>query len=251
MASNNEIINEKKFVSRDTQRRLIRDISSLYKNPLNDQGIYYIHDDEDILKGYAMIYGPNGTPYENGVYLFEFYFPSDYPVNPPKVIFLNRDGKTRFNPNLYRNGKVCLSILNTWRGEGWTSCQTIRSVLLTLVTVLNENPLLNEPGVTERHSDFRPYNKIIEYKNIEYSILELVTGDNFPSMCVPFLNFAKENIHTNKKKILEKVEKLAIKNPEPIYLSSRVYDMSFKVDYNKLFNRIIVMFAKLDEEFSQ
>lgn len=25
-------------------------------------------------------------------------------------------GKVRFNPNLYNNGKVCLSLLGTWSG---------------------------------------------------------------------------------------------------------------------------------------
>ena len=110
----NEII-KKKFITTQTQKRLISDITNLYKNPLNEQGIYYIHDDENMLKGHAMIIGPQDTPYEDGMYFFEFTFPYDYPINPPKVIFLNCDGKTRFNPNLYRNGKVCLSVLNTWR----------------------------------------------------------------------------------------------------------------------------------------
>ena len=248
MNKNNVIVKEKKHISRETQRRLIRDISSLYKNPLNDQGIYYIHDDQDILKGHAMIFGPSDTPYENGVYLFKFDFPTDYPVNPPKVSFLNLDGKTRFNPNLYRNGKVCLSILNTWRGEGWTSCQTIRSVLLTLVTVLNDKPFLNEPGITERHVDFNTYNKIIEYKNIEYSIVDLILGNTTNELCIPFFNFAKEHIHNNKVNILDKVLKMAIKNPDPIILTTKMYNMYIKVDYNDLYTRTKNMFDILDEQ---
>ena len=56
---------------------------------------------------------------------------------------------TRFNPNFYRNGKVCLSILNTWEGEKWSSCQSIRSILITLQMTMNETPLLNEPGIHE------------------------------------------------------------------------------------------------------
>ena len=34
-----------------------------------------------------------------------------------KLTYLTNDGNTRFHPNLYRNGKVCLSVLNTWRGK--------------------------------------------------------------------------------------------------------------------------------------
>ena len=119
-------------ISKDTIQRLLKDIKQLIENPLDEQGIYYNHDDEDILKGYAMIIGPENTPYFGGYYFFKFDFPNDYPFNPPKVSFLSNDGTTRFNPNLYVSGKVCLSILNTWRGEKWSSCQTINSILLKI-----------------------------------------------------------------------------------------------------------------------
>lgn len=54
------------------------------------------------------------------------------------------------HPNMYKNRKVCVSILNTWRGEQWSGCQTIKSVLLTLMSLLDSKPLLNEPGITEK-----------------------------------------------------------------------------------------------------
>ena len=87
----------------------------------------------------------------------------------------------RFNPNLYTNGKVCLSILNTWSGESWTSCQSISSILLTLSTILCKDPLKNEPGVQKSHADFDKYNYLVTYKNIEFAIfkiLELVNNYN-------------------------------------------------------------------------
>ena len=58
--------------SRDTLKRLASDIKCIKKNPLNDQGIYYEHDQENILKGYALIIGPPDTPYEYGHYFFDF-----------------------------------------------------------------------------------------------------------------------------------------------------------------------------------
>jgi ubiquitin-conjugating enzyme E2 Z len=93
-----------------------------------------------MLKCYALIVGPKYTIYEDGYYLFDITYPSNYPLQPPKLKFLTNDGNVRFHPNLYRNGKVCLSILNTWRGQGLTSCQTIKSVLLIIVSILDENP---------------------------------------------------------------------------------------------------------------
>ena len=130
--------------------RLLRDVKSIMKNPLTNNGIYYVHSESNMYKGYAMIIGPPDSPYEDGFYFFEFDFPKDYPFSPPVLKYCTNDGITRFNPNLYRNGKVCVSVLNTWRGEQWTSCQTIRSILMTLVTLFVNNPLLNEPGFTEK-----------------------------------------------------------------------------------------------------
>ena len=48
-----------------------------------------------------------------GITFFEFNFPIEFPYEPPKVNYLTTDGKTRMNPNLYEDGRVCLSILNT------------------------------------------------------------------------------------------------------------------------------------------
>ena len=42
-------------VSKDTVKRLLKDVKQIIQNPLNEHGIYYIHDDTDMLKGYALI----------------------------------------------------------------------------------------------------------------------------------------------------------------------------------------------------
>jgi ubiquitin-conjugating enzyme E2 Z len=52
----------------------------------------------------------------------------------------------RFNPNLYREGKVYLSILGTWEGPAWTTINTISTVLLSIQSLMNQNPYYNEPG---------------------------------------------------------------------------------------------------------
>ena len=75
---------------------------------------------------------------------------------------------------MYRNGKVCLSLLNTWSGEQWTSCQTIRTILLNLVTLFHNKPLLNEPGITEKYKYFKEYNDIIKYSNYNTAIVSFL-----------------------------------------------------------------------------
>ena len=152
------------IITRTTVQRLIADIKEVNKSDLSKDGIHYIHDDSNMLRGYALIIGPEDTPYAYGNFLFKFDFPIDYPHKPPTLTYYTNDGYTRFHPNYYKNGNVCISILNTWKGEQWTGCQTIKSVLLTLCSILTNNPLINEPGISKKHKDIIPYNKIIRYK---------------------------------------------------------------------------------------
>jgi ubiquitin-protein ligase len=156
-------------LSKQTIKRIISDVKDLMKSSLEDEGIYYHHDEDDILKGYALITGPKDSLYYGGSYLYTFTFPMDYPHSPPVAYYHTNDGETRFHPNMYKSGKVCLSILNTWRGEPWSGCQTIRSVLLTILSVFDDKPFLHEPGITESHSNFQLYHDIIFYKNLSFS----------------------------------------------------------------------------------
>ena len=73
----------------------------------------------------ALIIGPADTPYANGCFLFDIFLPAEYPNTPPKVQFLTTGGgRVRFNPNLYDNGKVCLSLLGTWAGPSWDAAHS-------------------------------------------------------------------------------------------------------------------------------
>ena len=58
--------------------------------------------------------------------------------------------QVRFNPNLYAQGKVCLSILGTWRaehpGEQWSAVQSVQSILLSIQSLLHDAPYHNEPS---------------------------------------------------------------------------------------------------------
>ena len=171
------------MLQRGAARRIISDVVDIRRNPLTDQGIYYKHDDDCMVRGYVMIVGPTDTPYANGYFLFDVLFPNDYPSSPPKIKFMTQDphSNIRFNPNLYRNGKVCVSTLNTWHGEQWSGCQTLSSVLLTLCTLFVKNPLLNEPGIRLAHQDVIPYSNIISYKTISVAIHGMVSGTTLPN----------------------------------------------------------------------
>jgi len=235
----NEIISKENFVSKETMRRIIFDIKELRKNPLTDHGIYYEHDQTDMLRGNAMVIGSSDTPYADGFYLFKFIFPTNYPHSPPVVTFCTSDGITRFNPNLYRTGKVCLSILNTWQGETWSGCQTISSVLLALCTTLNNKPLLNEPGITKSHFDFHNYNEIIKYKNIKVAIFDMM--DNIKDHKHEFIFFAdsmREHFQKTKEKIRQRIEtEIKERTSERTYRVD-MYKMVIKTNYTELLLRL-------------
>ena len=225
-----------KVIPKDTLIRLLRDVKTLMKTPLTDNGIFYVHDDVEVLKGYAMIVGPKDTPYFGGYYLFSLNYPTDYPHSPPKVTYHTNGDGIRFNPNLYKCGKVCISLLNTWRGEQWTSCQTISSVLLTLCTLLCKDPLLNEPGTNNAHKDFDTYSRIIEYKNIEIAYLHMINKDErvFTPQFDVFYRYMKEYFYKNADAIAENLEKHKNESSQPERVATGIYSMTTILDYKKL-----------------
>jgi ubiquitin-protein ligase len=238
-----------KVIKKETIQRLLKDVKQIIKYPLTDNGIYYSHDESDMIKGYAMIVGPSDTPYFGGFYFFRFEFPYDYPFSPPKVVYMTNDGLTRFNPNLYVNGKVCVSILNTWSGDKWSSCQTINSILLTLCSLLNNSPLLNEPGHSKQSIDFIPYQKSIEFTNINFAVCEIInrSKQKIPYPFEIFYSFMKENFIKNFDKILEFVES---KNDERCEQNVKVYNMRTVINYNALKEKLINTKKIIDSETS-
>lgn len=101
---------------------------------------------------------------------------TEYPTKAPQVNALTTNaGRTRFNPNIYAGGKVCLSILGTWRGEKneeWSSAQGLESILISIQSLMSPNPYENEPGFEDAKTDFDKKNQqaYIEKVGSAYSI---------------------------------------------------------------------------------
>jgi len=121
--------------------------------------------------------------YEFGFFEFDIRFPPTYPLEPPSVRALTTNaGRTRFNPNIYAEGKVCLSILGTWRGtpgEDWSSAQGLESLLLSIQSLLSPNPYENEPGYEEaRPNEVEPaaYIAKIRHETLRLAVLQRIEG---------------------------------------------------------------------------
>ena len=226
------------FITKETIQRLMKDIKEIIKHPLTDQGIYYKHDEEDMLRGYAMIVGPVDTPYFGGYYFFDISYPFDYPHNPPKVTFCTNSENIRCHPNLYICGKVCISLLNTWRGNQWTGCQTITSLLLTLCILLCKHPLTNEPSLDCQEHDMQTYDHIIEYANVKIAVCDILSKNK--NLYVPFFDLfypaVRENFIKNKKALEDfcqtKINENKVNHKLIVcdfYANSNIY-----IDYNTL-----------------
>ena len=128
--------------------RITKEIAHINKS--GDLSLAVACRDEDVRQLRALIVGPPDTPYEFGFFEFQVKFPKEYPIKSPTVLCTTtNNGRTRFNPNIYAQGKVCLSILGTWhgeKGEEWSSAQGLESVLLSIQSLMSPNPWENEPG---------------------------------------------------------------------------------------------------------
>ncbi|KAH0829439.1 hypothetical protein AYO21_09778 [Fonsecaea monophora] len=136
-------------MSNQTILRISREIAQIQQG--SDLSIAVACQEKDVRHVKALIIGPHGTPYAFGFFEFAVTFGSEYPSKPPKVEAKTTNaGRTRFNPNIYASGKVCLSILGTWHGEKpgeeWSSAQGLESVLWSIQSLMSNNPYENEPG---------------------------------------------------------------------------------------------------------
>eukprot|EP01062_Namystynia_karyoxenos_P014828 TRINITY_DN15361_c0_g1_i1.p1 TRINITY_DN15361_c0_g1~~TRINITY_DN15361_c0_g1_i1.p1 ORF type:complete len:1247 (+),score=368.65 TRINITY_DN15361_c0_g1_i1:206-3946(+) len=134
---------------------------------------------QDVIK--AMIIGPDDTPYQNGCFVFDIFLPTEYPNEPPKVnMVTTHDQQVRFNPNLYADGKVCLSLLGTWDGPGWNPKEsTLLQVLLSIQSmIMVTDPYYNEPGfesdaaTPEGRANAQRYTEFIRLFTCKVAILD-------------------------------------------------------------------------------
>lgn len=98
----------------------------------------------DLLR--VLIIGPLNTPYELAPFVFDFHLGSDFPAGPPKGHFHSWTGGVgRVNPNLYEEGKICLSLLGTWHAQSYSEGWTVGSSVLQLLVSLMGLVLVKEP----------------------------------------------------------------------------------------------------------
>jgi len=195
--------------------RLAQEFADLPRSlPCESTNSIYVRVDKDNMDYMkVLIIGSEGTPYSNGAFLFDLFFDNQYPNLPPKVnLMTTGGGTTRFNPNLYANGKVCLSLLGTWRGqstENWdpkisTLLQvliSIQSIIMSELVYYNEPSCESEMGTPSGEAKNEAYSNIVRYANIKYAMIEQIKK---PSQ--GFEEIIRRHFYLKKDQILKEVK---------------------------------------------
>jgi ubiquitin-protein ligase len=175
-------------LSSKATKKITEEITNFRKNlPLNWGSSIFVRISTKALNIFNFwITGPKNTPYENGFFEYHASYPQNYPETYPKVL-LHTTGKgtIRFNPNLYKCGKVCLSLIGTWSGdesESWNPTSTMYQVLCSVQSEIMgmDFPYFNEPGyekekgtnIGERNNE--KYNEALYYATVKFAINDMI-----------------------------------------------------------------------------
>jgi len=154
-------------------RTLSLEFKSLQDEPVEGFRVR-LANDENLNEWEVAIYGPPSTLYTGAYFKAVLKFPNDYPYSPPTFSF-----KTKvWHPNVYENGDLCISILHPpiddpqsgeLPCERWNPTQNVRTILLSVISLLNE-PNTFSPANVDASVMYRRFKeskgKDKEYENI-------------------------------------------------------------------------------------
>ncbi|KAK6362093.1 hypothetical protein TWF730_005791 [Orbilia blumenaviensis] len=136
----------------------------------------------------AIIVSNPTSVYHGGYFKAELKFPSNYPYSPPEFRFL----RPLWHPNIYPDGKLCISILHPpgedemsgeLASERWSPAQRVESVLISILSLLDDAEVSSaanvDAGVMLRN-DPEAYNARVR-ENVETSKKDIPEGFIMPS----------------------------------------------------------------------
>jgi len=153
-------------------RALNLEYRSIQEEPVEGFSVKLVND--NLSEWEVAIFGPPDTLYQGGYFKAHMKFPVDYPYSPPSLRFLTKV----WHPNVYENGDLCISILHPpvddpqsgeLPCERWNPTQNVRTVLLSVVSLLNE-PNTYSPANVDASVMYRRFKESKgvdnEYENI-------------------------------------------------------------------------------------
>ena len=102
-----------------------------------------IINSEDPIDIQADIEGPEGTPYESGIFRVKLFIPSEFPQIAPKGIFLTKI----FHPNVSEKGEICVNTLKRdWNPKQWSLYNLFEVIKCLLIVPFPQSSLNEEAG---------------------------------------------------------------------------------------------------------
>jgi len=159
----------------------------------------------------ALFFGTEQTPYEGAVFLIDMNLSADYPASPPTVYY--HSCGPRLHPNLYENGRVCLSLLGTWSGKGvevWSAGSNCLQVVLSIQGLIlgTPEPYYLEAGY-DKHKDTLEGAKASRNYNENVFVLVMRSISFYlASPPPPFEEAILQHFREKKQDILKRCEKI-------------------------------------------
>ena len=102
-----------------------------------------IINDEDPIDIQADIEGPEGTPYECGIFRVRLFIPNEFPQIAPKGFFVTKI----FHPNVSEKGEICVNTLKRdWNPKQWSLYNLFEVIKCLLIVPFPQSSLNEEAG---------------------------------------------------------------------------------------------------------
>lgn len=142
--------------------------------------------------------------YHGGYFKAQMRFPEDFPFSPPQFRFT----PAIYHPNVYRDGRLCISILHQSGdpttdepdAETWSPVQTVESVLISIVSLL-EDPNISSPANVDAAVDYRKHPEQYSQRvkmEVERSKQDIPEGFKMPSSESAYISQNKKLTESNK-----------------------------------------------------
>jgi len=164
-------------------RRLMRELKALRKEPLQDPSILAVPNDSNILEWHYVIEGVKGSQFEGGFYHGKLIFPRDYPLRPPSVIMLTPSGRFQ------TNRRLCLS-MSDFHPESWNPMWSVSTILTGLYSFMMDTaPTLGSIETT------RAQKRKFAQESLDFNVRD----PNFVRLFPQYVDVHQERVEERRK----------------------------------------------------